>query len=83
MVDHLNRNSAGLRLWKRARNVAVERRPGVGVDFGFQRSFEVIVGIISAEKVGVPDEKTLLAVVRVDEPARDLVGPGARNFAVT
>lgn len=37
MVDDLDRDAPGGGLVERSRGVAVERGPGVGVDFGFER----------------------------------------------
>ena len=50
VVDHLNRNAAGLGFVKRARGVAVERVPGVFVDFGFEGRSEGLVRIAGAQE---------------------------------
>src|SRR6202047_3856226 len=56
VVDHLNGNPPVLRFLEGTRRVAVQRRPRFGVDFGFQGRFQGAVGIISSEKVGLPNE---------------------------
>ena len=59
----LDGDAARLGAVERARDVAVERRPRVGVDLGLQRRLERLVGVVRAEEVGVPDEEALLVVV--------------------
>ena len=44
-------------------------KPGVRVDFGFERCLQCLVGIIGAQEVGLAYEERLHVVVRVDEPA--------------
>ena len=68
VIDHLHRNAPRLRLVERARHVAVQRRPGVGVDLGLQRGLQRLVGVVGAEEIGVTDEEGLHVVVGVDEP---------------
>ena len=71
VVDDLDGDAAGFGLGEGAGGVAVERRPGVGVDLGFEGGLEGLVGVTGAEEVGVADEEALLVVVDVDEPAGD------------
>ena len=70
-----------LRLVERPRGVAVQRRPGFGVDLGLQRGLQRAVGVVGAEEVGVADEEAFFVVVGVDEPAGDAVGAVADDFA--
>ena len=51
------------------------------VDLGLERRLQRLVGVVRAEEVGVADEKTLLVVVGVDEPAGDAVGAVAPHLA--
>ena len=81
MVDHLDCYATGRGLVERARGVAVEAGPGVGVDFGFEGGFEGFVGVVGAEEVGVANEEAFFVVVGVDEPAGDAVGTVAADFA--
>ena len=53
--------------------IAVESSPGVKVDLGLQRRLERLVGIVRAEEVGVADEKALLIIVGINEPAGDAI----------
>ena len=73
------RPDSGLREW--ARRVAMERLPGVSVDLGLERGPQRLVGIASAQEVGVANEERLLVVVGVDEPASDAVRPVAAHLA--
>src|SRR5689334_4619537 len=73
MIDHLHGYSAGLRLVEGPGRIAVERGPGICIDFGFKGGLECLIGIVRPEEVGVADEETLLAVIGIDEPAGELV----------
>ena len=73
MVDDLHGDAAGFWLVERAGGVAVQGRPGFGVDFGFQGGFQGAVGVVGAEEIGVADEEALLVVASVDEPAGDAI----------
>ncbi len=64
-----------------SRGVAIERSPGVGVDFGFEGGFEGFVGVVCTEEVGVADEEAFFVVVGVDEPAGDFVGVAGADVA--
>lgn len=81
MIDHLHRNPPRLRLVEGARNIAVERRPGVSVNFRLERGLEGFVGVVCAQEVGVADEEAFFVVVGVDEPAGDAFGAVAADFA--
>ena len=81
MVDYLHRDPHGLGCVEGARGVAVERGPGIFVDFGLESGFQGFVGIVGAEKVGVADEEGLFVVVGVDEPAGDAVSVVGADFA--
>ena len=61
-----------------ARGAAVQRAPGVAVDFGLEGGLERLVGVVGAKEVGVPDKEALFVVVDVDEPAGDAVGVSLR-----
>ena len=52
MVDDLDRNPAGREFVERAGGVAVEGRPGVCVDLGFEDGLEGFVGIVGSEEIG-------------------------------
>ena len=81
MVDDLDSDAAGLGFVEGAGGVAIERRPGFGVDLGLERGLERAVGVVGAEEVGVADEEAFFVVVGVDEPAGDTVGAVADDFA--
>src|SRR5271166_894659 len=81
MVNHLHRDAAAGGLVEWAGGVAVQRLPGLLVDFGLQRGLERLVGVVSAQEVGMADEEALLVIVCVDEPAGDTVGAVAAHFA--
>ena len=81
VVDDLDSDAAGLRSPERPRCVAVQRRPGVGVDLRLQRRPERLVRVVGAEEVCLADEEALVVVVRVDELAGDAVGAVAPNLA--
>ena len=81
MVDHLHRDAARLWLVEGAGGVAVQGGPGILVDFGSEAVFEGVVGVAGAEEVGVADEKALLVVVGVDEPAGDALGAVGAHLA--
>lgn len=73
MVDDFYGYSAGLRPVEGAGGVAVEGRPGAGVDLCFQGCLEGFVRVTGSQEVGVPHEEALFVVVGVYEPARDAV----------
>ena len=81
VVDHLDRDASGGGFGEWPRRVAVQSGPSVGVDLGFERGLEGSVRVLHAEEVGVAHEKTLLVVVRVDEPTGDAVGIVAAYLA--
>ena len=81
VVDHLDRDASGGGFGEWPRRVAVQSGPSVGVDLGFERGLEGSVRVLHAEEVGVAHEKTLLVVVRVDEPTGDAVRAVAANLA--
>lgn len=59
----------------------MEGFPSFVVDFGFEGSFECLVGVSGTEEVGVAHEETLSVVVSVYEPTGDAVGAVATDFA--
>src|ERR1700683_2059439 len=69
MVDHLYGDSPRFRFIERARNVTVQRRPGLLVDLGFQRGLEGLEWVVRTKEVRMADKETFLVVVGVDEPA--------------
>lgn len=81
MINHLHRNAPGFRFIERPRNVAVQRGPGIFVDFVLQRGSERFIRIVCAQEISVADEEALLVVVGVDEPAGDAVGSVALDLA--
>jgi hypothetical protein len=81
VVDDFDGNSAGLGFGEGAGSVAVQRFPGLGVDFGLERRPESAVRVVLAEEIGVANEETLFVVVGVDEPAGDSLGAVAADFA--
>ena len=48
--------------------------PHVFVDVRAKGPLELLIGLVSAAKVCVPDEETGRAIARVDEPTCDVVG---------
>ena len=81
VVDDLHRNAPGLGLVKRARYIAVQCAPSIGVDFGFQRGFQGAVGVVRSQKIGVADKETFFVVIGVNEPAGNAVNIVADDFA--
>ena len=81
VIDHFDRNAPGLGLVKRARYIAVQCAPGIGVDFGFQRGFQGAVGVVRSQKIGVADKETFFVVIGVNEPAGNAVNIVADDFA--
>ena len=81
MINDLHGNPPRFGFLERARDVAVERIPGFGVDLGFQGGLQGFVGVVGAEEVGVADEEAFFVVVGVDEPAGDAFGAVAADFA--
>ena len=73
VVDDFDGDAAGGGFGEGAGGVAVEGRPGFGVDLGSEGGLEGLVGVVGAEEVGLADEEALLVVVGVDEPAGDAV----------
>ena len=66
----------------KGREVALCRvAPGVLVDLGAEGGLQGLVGVASAQEVGVADEEALLVVVGVDEPAGDALRPVAAHLA--
>lgn len=51
------------------------------VDLSLERCLEALIGIVLTKKVGLPNEEALTVVVAVDEPAGDVVGLVAADFA--
>src|SRR5262249_26238658 len=80
VIDHLDRNPAGLRDAERSRGIAVKRRPSPLIDLGFKGGLERLVGVASSEKVSLPDKKALFVVVGIDKPASDALGAVAASF---
>ena len=81
MVDDLNRDLARRRHVERDALGRIERRPCRFVDLGSQRAFQLFVGFIRAQEVGVTDEETFFVVVSVDEPSGNAIGVVANHFA--
>ena len=53
VIDDLDGNPAGLRFVERAGGIAVEGRPGVFVNLGFEGGLEGFIGVVGSEKIGV------------------------------
>jgi hypothetical protein len=51
------------------------------IDLSLERCLEALIGIVLAEEVGLAHEEALAVVVAVDEPAGDVVGLVAADFA--
>ena len=81
MIDHLHGDAAGWRLGKRNGRVAVERLPGLWIDLGFEGSLQALVRIVLAKEVGLAHKEALVVVVATDEPAGNVVGLVAADFA--
>jgi len=60
MVGDLDGDAAGRGLGERARGAAVERGPGLFVDFGLERGFERFVRVVNAQDTGATHETALL-----------------------
>ena len=59
----------------------MQRGPCLFIDFGFQRRLEGFVRIIRAQEIRVAHKKASFVVIRVDEPAGNLIRPVAADFA--
>jgi len=81
VVDDLDGDATGRWFLEGAREVAVERFPGVLVDLGLECGLERLVGVVLAQEVGVAHEEALTVVVRVQEPAGDAIGVVALDLA--
>ena len=81
MIDHLDSDFATFWFRKGIRCRLIQRAPGGFVDFGAQGSFEFVVGFVGAGEVGLADDEEFAVVVRVDEPAGDVVGGVGADFA--
>ena len=81
MVNHLHRNPPRLRLRKRTRSIAMQRRPGLFVDLRLQRALQRFIRIVRPQKLSMPHEKALFVVVRIHEPARDPIRVVAVNLS--
>jgi len=79
VVDHLDRDAAGGGFGEGPGDVAVEARPGLFVDLGLEGGLERLVGVVGAEKIGLANEKALLVIVGVDEPAGVALGAAGRT----
>jgi len=73
MVDDLDRNLARLGFVERITLGRVERRPRGFVNLGAQRAFEFFVWLVCAGEIRVTHEETFAVVVRVNEPACNVV----------
>src|SRR6266540_69065 len=81
VVDDLHGDLALLRRVEGDAPGSVQLRLFRLVDLGPQHALQLLVGLLSAEEVGVADEEALVVVVRVDEPAGDVVGAARTNLA--
>jgi hypothetical protein len=81
MVDHLHRDLAGLGRVEWAAGGGIERGPGGFVNFGAERALQLFVWVARTGEIGMADEKALAIVIRVNEPARDVVPPPAMRKA--
>ena len=87
MVNDLDRDASRGRFVEGAGEIAVQRLPRLLVDLRLEGGLECLVGVVGAKEVGVADEKALLVVVGVDEPAgyavravaADLTGAGVED----
>ena len=73
MVDDLDRDLARLGFVERITLGRVERRPRGFVNLGAERALQLFVWLICASKVRVAHEETFAVVVRVNEPACNVV----------
>jgi len=81
VVDDLDGDLACFRPGEGAALGRVEFRPRGLVDFGAQGALELVVRLVRAGEVGVAHEEALAVVVRVDEPAGDVVGAARAHLA--
>src|ERR1700754_2399788 len=81
VIDDFDGETVRLGARKRARFVPIERRPGILVDFGFERRFERLVWVVCTHEIGVSNEETLLVIVGVDEPRSDVVLAASADFS--
>jgi hypothetical protein len=65
VIDHLDGDAASRRLFERSGHIAVQRRPGIDVDFSLERRLERLVRVVRAQEIRLTDEEALLVVVRV------------------
>ena len=80
MVDDLDRDLAGLGFVEWITLGRVERRPRGFVNLGAECAFEFFVRLVCAGEVRVADEEAFAVVVRVNEPARDVIGRTGANL---
>jgi len=73
MVDDLDRNLADLGFVERITLGRVERRPRGFVNLGAERTSEFFVWLVCAGKIRVAHKETFPVVVRVNEPACNVV----------
>ena len=81
MIDHLDRDLAGLGLLKGVGGRRVQGAPGGLIDLGPQGALQFFVRLVGAGKVGVANDEGFLVVVGVDEPAGNVVGGVGAHFA--
>ena len=70
VVDHLDRDLAGIGHGEWAADRAVEASPRGFIDLGAQGALQLLVRLIGAGEVRVADEEALAVVVRVDDGIR-------------
>lgn len=74
MVDHLDGNPAGGRRVKGKAFGAIKGSPGTLIHLGAQRPLQPLIGLVRAGEVCMPDKEALAIIVRVDEPAGNVIG---------
>src|SRR5262245_44699629 len=65
VVDDFDGDAAGFRTVEGAGLGAIQRGPGVRIDFGLERRLESLVWVVAAGEVAMPDEERLVVVVGV------------------
>jgi hypothetical protein len=74
MIDDFHGEFAGLGLIEWPAFGAIESIPRGFIDIGTQGALQFIIRFVAAGEIGVADKETLAVVIRVDEPAGDIIG---------
>src|SRR5688572_16179443 len=73
VIDDLHGDATRVRQGEGPGDGRVQAGPGVGVDLSPESLGQALIGLLTPGEVSVPDEERGAVVVRVDEPAGDVV----------